>query len=250
MLVYRLIILVYREGRRTIVRITRFGHCIQITFFPGVFPVNCYLVEEKDGATLIDAALPSSANAIVKVSGSLGLRITRILLTHGHSDHIGALDGLHKSLPEAQVMISERDSRLLEGDTSVDKQEPQTKIKGGIRSCQTRPTHYLKQGERIGNLEVIWSPGHTPGHVAFLDVRDKTLLAGDAFQIQGGIAVSGTMRPFFPFPALATWHKATAVESARRLTDLNPTQLAVGHGNILTNPRDAMNHAIKKAEQH
>lgn len=230
-------------------RVTPFGHCVQITFFPGVFPVNCYLVEESDGATLVDAALPSSGNSIRKVADSLGLSITRILLTHGHMDHIGALDDLHEALPEAEIMISERDSRLLSGDTSVDTQEPQTKIRGGIKPCQTQPTHFLQEGERIGSLEVIRSPGHTPGHVAFIDVRDRTLIAGDAFQIQGGIAVSGMMRPFFPFPALATWHKATALESAKRLTDLRPTHLAVGHGNILTNPLDAMTHAVVKAEQ-
>lgn len=230
-------------------RVTHFGHCTQITFFPGVFPVNCYLVEERDGATLIDAALPFSADTIRKVAAALGLPITRIILTHGHSDHVGALDRLHKSLPQAEVMISERDSRLLVGDTSIDRHEPQTKIKGGIKPCETRPTRYLEEGRRIGNLEVIGSPGHTPGHVAFLDVRDKTLIAGDAFQTQGGIAVSGTLRPTFPFPALATWHKPTALESAKRLADLHPTHLAVGHGRILTNPLDAMNRAIRKAEQ-
>ncbi len=44
-------------------RCTNFGHCVQITFFPALFPVNCYLIRDDDGLTLIDAALPSSAPA-------------------------------------------------------------------------------------------------------------------------------------------------------------------------------------------
>ncbi len=228
-------------------RLTSFGHCVQITFFPNVFPVNCYLVKEDDGLTLIDSALPSSANAIQQTAESLGLPILRILLTHGHVDHIGALDRLHGYLPTVEVMISERDSRLLYGDTSLDEGEPQTKIRGGIKPCRTRPTSFLKEGDRIGNLEVISCPGHTPGHVAFLDVRDRTLIAGDAFQIHGGVAVSGTVCPLFPFPALSTWHKPTALASAKYLLGFQPSQLAVGHGNVLTNPLGAMGRAIEKA---
>lgn len=230
-------------------RVTSFGHCVQITFFPGIFPVNCYLVKEADGATLVDAALPSSAQSIRKVADSLRVSLTRIVLTHGHADHTGALDALHEAYPDAEIMISERDSRLLRGDESLDPHEPQSKIRGGIKPCKTRPTHFLKDGERIGSLEVIGSPGHTPGHVALLDLRDKTLLAGDAFQIHGGIAVSGIVRPLFPFPALATWHKATALESAKRLSLMRPDRLAVGHGNLLVTPWEAMNDAIRKAEQ-
>jgi len=97
---------------------------------------------------------------------------------------------------------------------------------------------------------VIAAPGHTPGHVAFLDVRDKTLLAGDAFQTQGGIAVAGTLRWLFPFPAMATWHKLTALKSARELAALEPSRLAVGHGKVINNPVELMLKAIATAERN
>ncbi|GJM82733.1 hypothetical protein HMSSN139_52290 [Paenibacillus sp. HMSSN-139] len=85
-------------------------------------------------------------------------------------------------------------------------------------------------GERIGSLLAVAAPGHTPGSFALLDTRSGALIAGDAFQTRAGIAVSGTVRPLFPFPALATWHKETALASARKLAGLKPSLLAVGHG--------------------
>ena len=62
-----------------------------------------------------------------------------------------------------------------------------------------------------------------------------------------GVAVSGTLRPLFPFPALATWNRPAALASARRLRALNPTRLAVGHGEVLEAPAPAMEAAIARA---
>jgi glyoxylase-like metal-dependent hydrolase (beta-lactamase superfamily II) len=230
-------------------RMTPFGHCVQLTFFPGVFPVNCYFVKEDDGLTLIDTGLPSSAKAILAAAEKLGMPIQRIALTHAHGDHIGALDTLREALPDVEVVISARDARLLRGDTSLDPTEPQVKVRGSVKPCKTSPTRLLNAGDKIGSLEVIPSPGHTPGHVAFLDTRDRTLIAGDAFQTHGGVAVVGTVRPLFPFPALATWHKPTALHSAIQLRQLRPSHLAVGHGKVLVDPLSAMDAAIKTAER-
>jgi glyoxylase-like metal-dependent hydrolase (beta-lactamase superfamily II) len=99
----------------------------------------------------------------------------------------------------------------------------------------------------VGSLEVVAAPGHTPGHVAFLDVRDRTLIAGDAFQTRGGMAVSGVVRPLFPFPAFGTWHQSTALATAQALRRLQPARLAVGHGRSLEEPGPAMDAAIDVA---
>lgn len=229
-------------------RITRHGDSlIQLTRFPRVFPVNCYLVREDDGFTLIDAALPRSAQAILAAARELGAPVVRIALTHAHGDHVGSLDELHRALPDAEVLMSARDARFLAGDMSLDPQEPGAKLRGQYVTRATRPTRPLAHGDRVGSLEVIASPGHTPGHIAFFDTRDGTLIAGDAFQTRGGVAVAGTLRPLFPFPALATWHKPTALVSARALRALAPTRLAVGHGAVLADPLPAMDRAIAVA---
>jgi glyoxylase-like metal-dependent hydrolase (beta-lactamase superfamily II) len=110
---------------------------------------------------------------------------------------------------------------------------------------KTPPTRLLHEGDRVGSLEVIATPGHTPGHCSFLDTRDRTLIAGDAFQTLGGVAVSGTLT-IFPLPALSTWHKPTCLESARKLRALSPSHLAVGHGRVLKEPLAAMDRAIAR----
>ncbi len=206
--------------------------------------VNCYLVRENDGFTLIDTGISGSTQSILAAASSYHLPIVRIVLTHAHVDHVGSLDELHQALPDAEVAITARDARFLSGDHSLDANEPQVKLRGGYPICKTRPTRELSHGDRIGSLEVIATPGHTPGHAAFLDTRDRALIAGDAFQTLGGVAVSGTFKPLFPLPALATWHKPTALDSARKLYALAPTRLAVGHGRVLVDPLEEMERAI------
>jgi glyoxylase-like metal-dependent hydrolase (beta-lactamase superfamily II) len=145
------------------------------------------------------------------------------------------------------VLISARDARFLAGERSLDAGEMQGKLRGSYQTCQTTPTRTLAPGDRVGSLEAIATPGHTPGHMAFFDVRDRALIAGDAFQTRGGVAVSGTLKLLFPFPAIATWHAPTALASARALRALNPACLSIGHGAVLTNPLPAIDQAIAEA---
>ena len=211
--------------------------------------VNCFLLREEDGFTLIDTSWPSSqAQAIMQEASKLGLPIVRILLTHAHIDHVGSLDALHELLPVVPVIIGAREARLLAGDLSLDPSEPAEK-KPGAYPCQTKPTQLLREGDRIGSLEAIATPGHSLGHLAFLDTRDRSLIAGDAFQTLGGVAVSGTFKPLFPLPAMSNWNKSVSLASARKLLALQPSLLSVGHGRALSNPGAAMERAIRVMER-
>ena len=217
-----------------ITRISRFGF------------VNCYLVREDDGLTLVDTMIPGSAKAIQAAAAKLGAPIVRIALTHAHGDHIGSLDALHALLPDAQVLISSRDARLLAKDRTLDPGEPQTKLRGSLPAAATKPTRTFEDGELVGSLQVIATPGHTPGHVSFLDPRSSTLICGDAFATLGGVATSAKGNWRFPLPAMATWHKPTELESAKKLLALNPQHLAPGHGRIVDSPAAAMAAAIAR----
>ncbi|MBC8160622.1 MAG: MBL fold metallo-hydrolase, partial [Roseiflexaceae bacterium] len=201
---------------------------------------SCYLVRDDDGFTLVDTGLSGSAPAIIAAAKELGMPIVRIAITHAHIDHVGSLDALHGLLPQADVLVSARDARFMAGDMTLDPSEPQAKLRGGFPKIDTTPTRLLAQGDRVGSLEVVAAPGHTPGQVAFFDTRDRTLLAGDAFYSVGGVAVASTMRWWFPFPTLATWHAPTALATARKLRDLAPARLAVGHGPVVAQPGAAV----------
>ena len=209
--------------------------------------VNAYLVSEEDGLTLVDTMLPRSAKTVLRAAEQLGAPIVRIALTHAHGDHIGSLDDLAAALPGVEVLISGRDARLLEKDMSLDPGEPQGKLRGSYPGAKTRPTRTLSAGDTVGSLEVVAAPGHTPGHVAFLDRRDGTLLCGDAFTTLGGVATTDKMRLPFPLASMATWDPATELASARALRALQPSRLAPGHGKVVDAPLAAMDAALAKA---
>jgi len=208
--------------------------------------VNAYLVGEEDGLTLVDALVPRSAKPIVEAAAGLGAPIVRIVLTHAHGDHIGSLDDLAERLGGVEVLTSARDARLMAGDKSLDRGEQEGKLRGGYPGARTRPTRTVAAGERIGSLEVLDAPGHTPGQIALLDTRDRTLICADAYSTLGGVATTARINPRFPLPALATWHRPTALETARALRALDPAQLAPGHGKVVHAPLAAMDAAIAR----
>lgn len=230
----------------THMRVQRQSTLHQMTWFPHLFPVNCYLIEENETLTLIDTGLAASYRGIVQTIQRLEKPLSRIVLTHIHTDHIGSLDRLKQTYPEAKVYIPRRDARIISGDLTLDSHEAQRPIRGSIpKQLTTFPDVFVDDGYQIGSLLSIAVPGHTPGSMAYLDTRNRQLIAGDAFQIKGGLAVAGHLRWTFPFPALATWDKQTAWSSARKLLHYQPSLLAVGHGDLLVQPESAIREAIE-----
>jgi glyoxylase-like metal-dependent hydrolase (beta-lactamase superfamily II) len=209
--------------------------------------VNTYLVEDEGGLTVIDTMIPGSAKGIVAAADKHGMPIARILLTHAHQDHIGSLDALHAAVPDAEVIIGARERRLLDKDKSLDPGEPVDKVRGGYPGADTEPTRTLEPGDRVGALEAYAAPGHTPGQLAFLDTRDGTLFCADAYSTLGGVATSAKANWLFPLPYFASWHRPTALETARALRALDPKRLAPGHGRVVEDPGAAMDVAIAKA---
>jgi glyoxylase-like metal-dependent hydrolase (beta-lactamase superfamily II) len=210
--------------------------------------MNAYLVREDDGFTLVDTMSSGSARGLLAAAAELGAPIRRIALTHGHGDHTGSLDALRAELGDAvEVLIPARDARILAGDRALDPGEGTNKLRGSWATVATRPDVHVAPGDRVGSLEVVASPGHTPGHVALLDTRDRALLCGDAFSTLGGTTVSGVMNWRFPLVAMATWDNGRALDSARALRALDPTLLAPGHGRAVQDPAAAIDTALAKA---
>src|SRR5215467_9716568 len=164
--------------------------------------VNAFLVLEDDGFTLVDTTIGSgAADELIAAAAQGGSTIRRIALTHGHGDHVGSLDALKERLGDTvEVLMPELDARVHAGEKVVEG-----KLPGSWPKLKTRPDTLLHAGDRVGSLEVVASPGHSPGHISYVDTRDRSLIAGDVYTTYGGAAVTSHFYARFPFAAMATW---------------------------------------------
>jgi glyoxylase-like metal-dependent hydrolase (beta-lactamase superfamily II) len=224
-------------ARSASLRLTRFGF------------INCYLVRETDGYTLIDTALPGCEGFILAAAISAGLPIRRILLTHAHPDHVGSVDGLVAKLGDLEIAASERSVPLmrLPPDTSLRPGEPNKPLTN-TPGFNARVTRVLAEGDSYGSLRVIETPGHLSGHLCFLDQRDGTLYAGDAVLCVGGLRVAGHAPWYLSATNTFTWDKKLALASAQKLLDYDISRFATGHGPVRGGGIAALRSALKSAE--
>src|SRR5918999_20320 len=178
------------------------------------------IVDEQNGTALVEAGI--------------GVRdLRRIIFTHQDLDHIGSGAALVRE-SGARALSHPADAPHIEG-----KQRP---LKFTPEMLERRPQmrevlerlepvgvdEYLEDGERLdlaGGTRVIFTPGHTPGHLSLYLERPKVLVAGDALTAEGG-HLNGPNPPF-------TLDVGEAARSVRRLADLDVETIVCYHGGVV-----------------
>jgi glyoxylase-like metal-dependent hydrolase (beta-lactamase superfamily II) len=209
--------------------------------------INAYLIEEANEVTLVDAGVAGLYRDLPKELASMGRTIEDVralILTHGHSDHVGFAERL-RTERDIPVSVHEADAALARGEVpNPSKGFGPTKVgplvgflwfsllRGGLRTRHLGEVSTFGDGATLdvpGSPVVTLSPGHTPGS-AVLHFRSLgALLIGDAFATYA--VTTGARGPrIAPFTADAT----RAVESLTRIEEVSSNMVLPGHGDPWT----------------
>nr|WP_221401450.1 MBL fold metallo-hydrolase [Paenibacillus phyllosphaerae] len=203
-----------------------------------IIPVQVWVVVEEDGVVLVDAGIPSMAGGIMKFIEKLNAGpLKAIVLTHGHSDHVGAIPKIRERYP-VPVYVHAIEKPFMEGEAAYPRRKKAAaSLAKGIAS--PLPDTSISNSARFGSLAIHWTPGHSPGHVAFYHEGDGVLLAGDLFT-----AKKGQLRK--PM-AMFTADMAEAMRSSQIVRQLQPKRLEVCHGSSVLNPASQMERYLQQA---
>jgi len=141
------------------------------------FQQNCSLIwdEQTMEGALIDPG--GDVEHLLALAKQAGVTLTKLLLTHGHIDHVGGAAAISRQLGIPIEGPQEEDAFLLE------KLPDQTTYFGFPHSDAFTPDRWLHDGMRVMvgtiELQVIHTPGHTPGHVVFFEPLTRVAFVGD-----------------------------------------------------------------------
>ncbi|MBS4201083.1 MBL fold metallo-hydrolase [Bacillus sp. FJAT-49732] len=203
-----------------------------------LIPVHVWVVVDKGEVTLVDAGIPSMAKGILKFIEQLKMGpLTKILLTHGHSDHIGAIKPILQT-KKVPVYAHQIEIPYMTGELPYPKRKKPEQF---VTEEIVQPLLQDEVGNlmSIGGLTPYLTPGHSPGHVAYFHEKDQVLLAGDLFTSKKG-------KLHRPMP-IFTPDMNEAVNSSAIIEHLKPKKLEVCHGYTVLNPADHLEEYMEKA---
>jgi len=202
--------------------------------------VHAYLVEHGDGLTLIDTLYDDDGKGVLAEIASIGRKpadLTHIILTHAHKSHVGGVAAL-KAASGATVCSHDWEVDIIAGRrpatrvSAVPRKPLQVyKLQLGLalglgkhKPCEV--DRRLKAGDHIGPLQIVATPGHTPGSLSFWWPERRALFVGDV------ITTWPEVTPGWPG---LTLDNARNLRSVHDLTDFgNAEVLCTGHGEPIT----------------
>lgn len=189
----------------------------------GPVQTNCYIVSSEGNTNVFLVDPGDEAERLIQFLDNEKLSVEAILLTHGHFDHIGAVDDLKKRYPEAVVYIGKNDADML-SDAGLN-------ASFSLMGCgmSARFDKVLRDQEKLSllgvEITVIETPGHTAGGVCYYIPEEKLLFSGDTL-FAGSVGRSD----------LPTGSEAALIRSCKEKLLVLPddTNVLPGHGSATT----------------
>jgi glyoxylase-like metal-dependent hydrolase (beta-lactamase superfamily II) len=157
--------------------------------------VHAFLVVDGTELTLVDTLFDTDGRVVLAHIGRLGRSVTdvkRIVVTHAHRSHLGGLAAI-KRASGATVLAHAWEADVVSGDREAQRitlvpGRPlrvyfpfQVGLALGLGKHPPCPVdETLSDGDELGRFQVLHTPGHTPGHLAFWWPGGRVLIAGDA----------------------------------------------------------------------
>lgn len=200
---------------------------------PGVFQINCLPMPNAINAyladdVLFDAGGKGHGKKILK--NLQGHTVTAHAITHAHADHQGASHEVCEKLG-IPFWAPELDADAAEDPRLIRERMPNHPMPKLMFRMFAGPAHKvdrtLKEGDEVGSFKVLFTPGHSRGHVAFWRESDRVLILGDVLNSQHALlGIPGLRLP----PSYFTPDPETNRASAKRLGELEPSLVLFGHG--------------------
>ncbi len=156
--------------------------------------VNCYLADDGGDLTLVDAGTPFDSGDIMRGVREAGYSINdvdRVLITHYDLDHVGSLARLPFDAP---IHVGEADAPLLSGADAPDWHNHKGAFQLATRPLLTSPDEEViavEDGDEIGSFTAYATPGHSPGHMAYVSESLDVAFLGDlVFEDHGKLTAS------------------------------------------------------------
>jgi glyoxylase-like metal-dependent hydrolase (beta-lactamase superfamily II) len=199
-------------------------HLLKFTF------VNAFLIDDGGPLVLVDAGVPGSDREILAYLKQLHRppsEVGSVAITHCHFDHVGGLAGLARATG-AQVCASELDAAVISGEVQQFRPRLNSAVRilgralgAFVKPAVVRVDRILHDGDRVGPLVAVATPGHTPGHLCYYWPERRVLFAGDSMVTRARLR--GPLEDF-------TEDMAEAHRSVQRLSELDVETLCVSHG--------------------